>query len=244
MRNTKLAVNVCQFVTKFQQEYLHPHENLETIEWVPAFVPLCGAHVRTSRNDRPNFKPELGTHPRSLNISHKILKCSPVINFRFDLGFPSLLCHLCTNWNMASEYDHVHWSRESSDFEEDKTLLENASKQYGLQPTSLNHAQQKTNLLMIAVIRKRRRWTTNMAVARIVSSGKHFCLMFTTFSLCVCVFVCLFVCLFVVVFVCLLLFFVVCVCVCILHWGKNILGHFKRRFVPQILSQSLKQGHI
>ena len=37
---------------EFQQEYLHPHENLETIEGIPAFVPLCGAHVRTSRNDR------------------------------------------------------------------------------------------------------------------------------------------------------------------------------------------------
>ena len=35
---------------------------------------------------------------------------------------------------MASEDDHLHLSCESSDFEEDKTLSENASKQHGLQP--------------------------------------------------------------------------------------------------------------
>ena len=35
---------------------------------------------------------------------------------------------------MASEDDHLHLSCKSSDFEEDKTLPENASKQYGLQP--------------------------------------------------------------------------------------------------------------
>ena len=35
---------------------------------------------------------------------------------------------------MASEDDHLHLSCESSDFEENKTLPENASKQYGLQP--------------------------------------------------------------------------------------------------------------
>ena len=26
--------------------------------------------------------------------------------------------------------------------------------------------------------------------------------------------------------------------------GKNILGHFKHHFVPQVSSQSLKQGHV
>ena len=86
--------------------------------------------------------------------------------------------------------------------------------------TSLNHVQQKTNLLTIAVIRKRRRRTANMAVACIVSSGEHFCLLFSTFCFC---FVFLF-------------FFSI--------QGKNILGHLKRRFVPQISSQSLKQGYI
>ena len=35
---------------------------------------------------------------------------------------------------MASEDVHMHLSCESSDSEEDKTLPENASKQYGLQP--------------------------------------------------------------------------------------------------------------
>ena len=35
---------------------------------------------------------------------------------------------------MASEDDHLHLSSESSDSEEDKTLPENASKQYRLQP--------------------------------------------------------------------------------------------------------------
>ena len=35
---------------------------------------------------------------------------------------------------MASEDDHLHLSCESSDSEEEKTLPENASKQYGLQP--------------------------------------------------------------------------------------------------------------
>ena len=51
----------------------------------------------------------------------------------FDLGFPGLLRHYgqCI---MASEDDHLHLSCESSDSEEDKTLPENASKQYGLQP--------------------------------------------------------------------------------------------------------------
>ena len=43
---------------------------------------------------------------------------------------------------------------------------------------SLNDIQQKTDILTIAVIRKRRRWTANMAVAWIVSSGEHFCMCF------------------------------------------------------------------
>ena len=38
---------------------------------------------------------------------------------------------------MASEDDHLHSSCESTDSEEDKTLPENASKQYGLQPCHL-----------------------------------------------------------------------------------------------------------
>ena len=47
---------------------------------------------------------------------------------------------------------------------------------------SLNHVQLKTNrLLTIAVIRKRRRWTSNMAVAWIVSSGEHFVVVFDFF---------------------------------------------------------------
>ena len=45
---------------------------------------------------------------------------------------------------------------------------------------SFNHAQQKTDILTIAVIRKRRWWTANMAVAYIVSSSEHFCLLFST----------------------------------------------------------------
>ena len=35
---------------------------------------------------------------------------------------------------MASEDDHLNLSCESSDFEENKTLSENANKKYGLQP--------------------------------------------------------------------------------------------------------------
>ena len=49
----------------------------------------------------PNFRPELWTRPSSLTIGHDILRFSPVIkrcNFRFDLGFPGLLRHLCINW--------------------------------------------------------------------------------------------------------------------------------------------------
>ena len=42
-----------------------------------------------------------------------------------------MLRHLCI---MEREDDHLHLSCESSDSEEDKTLPENASKQYGLQP--------------------------------------------------------------------------------------------------------------
>ena len=38
---------------------------------------------------------------------------------------------------MASEDDHLHLFCESSDSEEDKTLPENASKQYGLQPCQI-----------------------------------------------------------------------------------------------------------
>ena len=45
---------------------------------------------------------------------------------------------------------------------------------------SFNHIQQKTNLLTTAVIRKRRRWIANMAVVCFVSSGEHFCLLFST----------------------------------------------------------------
>ena len=40
---------------------------------------------------------------------------------------------------------------------------------------SLSHIQQKIDRLTIAVIRKRCRWTANMAVAWIVSSGGHLC---------------------------------------------------------------------
>ena len=50
-------------------------------------------------------------------------------------------------------------------------------------PISLNHIQQKTDLLTIAVIRKRRRCTANMAVTCIVSSSEHFCMLFCTFFL-------------------------------------------------------------
>jgi len=46
---------------------------------------------------------------------------------------------------------------------------------------SLNHIQQKTDLLTIAVIRKRRRWTANMAVAWVASSGEHFCCFLPSF---------------------------------------------------------------
>ena len=46
-------------------------------------------------------------------------------NFRFDLGVPDLLRHLCI---MEIEDDHLHLSCESSDSEEDKTRPENASK--------------------------------------------------------------------------------------------------------------------
>ena len=48
-------------------------------------------------------------------------------------------------------------------------------------PISLNQIQQKTDLLRIAVIRKRLWWTVNMAVAWIVSSGEHFCCCFLLF---------------------------------------------------------------
>ena len=82
---------------------------------------------------------------------------------------------------MASEDDHLHLSCESSDSEEDKTLPENASKQYGLLPYQFEWLQQKTNLLTIAVIRKRRRWTEHMAVAWIGASGEHFCCFFLPF---------------------------------------------------------------
>ena len=74
---------------------------------------------------------------------------------------------------------------------------------------SLNRIQQKTDLT-IAVIKKRHRWTANIAVACNVSSGEHFCFLPSSFF----------------------------------HSGKNILGHFKRHFVPQISPQSLKLGHI
>ena len=49
---------------------------------------------------------------------------------------------------------------------------------------SLNHMQQKTDLLTIAVIRKRRRWTANMAAAWIVSSGEQLCCCFLPFFIC------------------------------------------------------------
>ena len=78
---------------------------------------------------------------------------------------------------------------------------------------SLNHIQQKTDLLTIAVIRKRRRWTANMAVARIVSSGEHFYCFLPSF-----------------------------IYLFIFHSGKNILGHFKRHFVSQISSPITQRG--
>ena len=60
-------------------------------------------------------------------------KESPLTKRNATSGY-GLLRHLCIKWNMASEDDHLHLSCKSSDFEEDKTLPENASKQYGLQP--------------------------------------------------------------------------------------------------------------
>ena len=92
---------------------------------------------------------------------------------------------------MASEDDHLHLSCESNDFE-DKTLPKKKKKKEEKKKKklvnnmvysriSLNHIQQKTNLLSIAVIRKRRRWSANMAAACIVSSGEHFCCCFLRF---------------------------------------------------------------
>ena len=95
-----------------------------------------------------------------------------------------LLRHLCITWKMArrlwSLRLHLPW--ESSDFEEDKSLSEDASKQYGLQPYQFEPYAPEKDLLTIAVIRKRRRWTANMAVAWIVSSGEHFCCCFIPFQ--------------------------------------------------------------
>ena len=47
---------------------------------------------------------------------------------------------------MASEDDHLHLPCESSEFEEDKTLPKNASKQYGLQPYPFNPYQEETQV--------------------------------------------------------------------------------------------------
>ena len=110
-----------------------------------------------------------------------------------------------------SEDDHLHLSCKSSDSEGDyqKMLVNNMANSR----ISLNHIQQKTNLLTITVIRKRRRWTwQSLGLYRVVSIFVVVFYLFSSSS-----------------------FF---------HSGKNILGHFKRHFVPQISSQSLKQGHV
>ena len=119
---------------------------------------------------------------------------------------------------MASEDDYLHLSCESSDSEEEKTLPENASKNMAYSRISLNHILRKTALLTIVVIRKRRRWTADIAVARTVSSGEYFCFLPSSFF-----------------FPSFFFFF---------HSRKNILGHFKRHFVLKYHPQSLRQGHI
>ena len=80
-------------------------------------------------------------------------------NFRFDLGFPGLLRHLCINWNMASEDDHLHLSCENSDSEEEnkrkkekETYQKMLVNNMAYSRIRLNHIQQKTSLLTIAVI--------------------------------------------------------------------------------------------
>ena len=127
----------------------------------------------------PNFKPERWTRPSSLNIGHEIFKFSPVIKRNATSGsildFPACYVTCVWTWNMASEDDYLHLSCESSDSEEEKTLPENASKNMAYSRISLNHILRKTALLTIVVIRKRRRWTADIAVARTVSSGEYFC---------------------------------------------------------------------
>ena len=84
---------------------------------------------------------------------------------------------------MASEDDHLHLSCESSDSDEDKTLPENASKQYGLQHYQSEPYTAENRSTNDSSGQKETPVTANMAVAWIVLSGEHFCCCFLPFFL-------------------------------------------------------------
>ena len=75
---------------------------------------------------------------------------------------------------MASEDDHLRLPCKTATLKKIKHYQKMLVNNMAYSRFSLKHIQQKTDLLTIAVIRKSRRWTANMAVAWIVSSGEHF----------------------------------------------------------------------
>ena len=139
----------------------------------------------------PNFKPELWIRPSSLNISHEILKFSFQIKelqlpvqFRICQHVTSLVYHL-KPWiyvDIGPFFKHGErrlrslafmlrkqqlWRRQNTSRRREQTIWPMAVSVWTT-CSRKHHMQQQTDLLTIAVIRKRHQWTANMAVAWIV----------------------------------------------------------------------------
>ena len=123
--------------------------------------------------------------PCSLNIDHEILKCSPLINRTATSGSIRLVTPLVSleTWREDYDYRACTYLVKAATLKKIEHYQKTQANNMAYSHTSLNHMQQKTDLLTIAVISKRRRWTANMAVTWIVSSGEHFCCCFLPFFL-------------------------------------------------------------
>ena len=94
-------------------------------------------------------------------------------NFRFDPAC-YVTCVSLETWREDYDYRACTYLAKAATLKKIKHYQKMQANNMAYSRTSLNHMQQKTDLLTIAVIRKRRRWTANMAATWIVSNGEHF----------------------------------------------------------------------
>ena len=104
-------------------------------------------------------------------------------DFRFD---PACYVPCVSLETWREDYDHraCTYLAKAATLKKTKLYQKMQANNMAYSRISLNHMQQKTDLLTIAVIRKRRRWTANMAAAWIVSSGEQLCCCFLPFFIC------------------------------------------------------------